>query len=98
VILKLLLDSYITNERKPGRPSVLILDIVQMIKDIIIKNSITRSWSCGNITAEIATRLGIEKAIYAKSVYKVLKAKKYRSCKQIIKPGLIKEIKEARWK
>jgi hypothetical protein len=97
VISKFLLDSYIADKCKPGRPSVLTLNIIQMIEDIITKNSITRSWSCGNIAVEIATRLGVEKAIYAKSVYKVLKAKKYRSCKQTIKPGLTKEIKEAYW-
>ena len=81
VILKLLLDSYMADKHKPGRPSVLTLDIVQMIEDIITKNSTTRSWSYGNITVEVATRLGVKKAIYAKSVYKVLKTKKYRSCK-----------------
>ena len=97
VISKLLLDSYIADEHKPGRPSVLTLDIVQMIEDIVTKNSTIRSWSCGNIAAEVTTRLGVEKAIYAKSVYKVLKAKKYRSCKQTTKPGLTKEMKEARW-
>ncbi len=95
VILKLLLNSYMADERKPSCPSVLTLNIIQIIEDIITKNLITRSQSYGNIAVEVATRLGVKKVIYAKSVYKVLKAKKYRSCKQTTKPGLTKEIKEA---
>jgi hypothetical protein len=67
-----------------------------MVKDIVTKNLITRSWSCGSIMVEVATRLGVKKLICAKSVYKVLKAKKYKSYKQTTKPGLIKEIKHAR--
>jgi hypothetical protein len=67
-----------------------------MAKDIVTKNLITRSWSCGSIMVEVATRLGVKKLICAKSVYKVLKAKKYKSYKQTTKPGLIKEIKHAR--
>jgi hypothetical protein len=96
-VSKLLLDAYVTDKRKPGRPLVLTLDIIKMIEDIVTRNSTTRSWSCGNITAEVATRLGVKKAICAKSVYKVLKAKKYKSCKQTTKPGLTKEMKAARW-
>ena len=46
--------------------------------------------------AKVTTRLGVKKAICTKSVYKVLKAKKYKSCKQMTKPGLTKEMKAAR--
>ncbi len=60
------------------------------------KNSSTRSFSCGYIALEVALRLGVKKDLCAKSVYKILKAKGYRSCKQTTKPGLIKEIKDAR--
>lgn len=80
-ISKLLLDNYIANKRKPSCLLILTLNIVQMIKDIVTKNSTTKSQLCGNIVIEVATRLGVKKAIYAKSVYKVLKAKKYKSCK-----------------
>jgi hypothetical protein len=96
VVSKLLLDIYVVNDPKPGRPSVLSADIVQMVKDIVTKNSTTRAWSCGAIATEVATRLNVKKSIYAKSVYKILKAKKYKSCKQTTKPGLIDEIKRKR--
>jgi hypothetical protein len=95
-VFKLLLNVYITDERKLGRPLILTLNIVKMIEDIVTRNSMTRSWSCNNIAVEVTTRLGIKKAICAKSVYKVLKAKKYKSCKQMTKLGLIKEMKAAR--
>jgi hypothetical protein len=68
-----------------------------MVKDIVSKNSTTKSWSCGAIALKIATRLRVEKFICAKSVYKVLKAKKYKSYKQTTKLGLINEMKKARW-
>jgi helix-turn-helix protein len=42
-ILKLLLNDYVVDKRKPGRPLVLTLNIVQIIKDIVTKNLITRS-------------------------------------------------------
>ncbi len=71
------------DEPCPGRPSVLSADIVQMIKDVVTKNLTARTWSCGNTAVEVATRLGVEKSICAKSVYKVLKAKKCKSCKQL---------------
>jgi hypothetical protein len=96
VISKLLLDAYVTDKRKPGRPSILTLDLIQMVEDIVTKNSTTRSWSCGNITVKVAMRLGVKKSICVKTVYKVLKAKKYKSCKQTTKPGLTKEMKDAR--
>lgn len=96
-VLKLLVLAYIIDKPKLGRPSILIADIIQMIKDIVTKNSITRSWSYRAIILEVAIRLGVEKSVYAKSVYKVLKAKKYKSCKLIIKPSLIDEIKKAWW-
>jgi hypothetical protein len=67
-----------------------------MVKDIVTKNLITRSWSCGSIAVKVATRLGVKKSLCAKSVYKVLKVKKYKSCKQTTKPGLTKEMKQAR--
>jgi hypothetical protein len=84
------------NDPKPGRPSVLLTDIVQMVEDIVTKNSTTRTWSCGVITTEVATRMNVEKSICAKSVYKILKAKKYKSCKQTAKPGLIDKMKKKR--
>ena len=45
------------------------------------KNSSTRSFSCGYIALEVALRLGVKKDLCAKSVYKILKAKGYRSYK-----------------
>jgi len=92
-----LLDSYITDEPKPGRP-LISLNLVAMVKEIITKNATIRSFLYSHITIKVATKLGVEKSIYAKTIYKVLKAKKYKSYKQTTKPGLIKEIKDARWK
>jgi hypothetical protein len=82
---------------KSGRPLIYI-NIANLIEEIIIKNSTLRSFSYSYIAAEVASKLGVEKDLYAKSVFKILKAKKYKSYKQIIKPGLIKEMKDARWK
>jgi hypothetical protein len=96
VISKLPLNAYVADKYKPSRPLVLTLDIVQIVEDIVTKNLITRSWLYSSIAAEVATRLGVKKLIYAKSVYKVLKAKKYKSCKQTTKLGLTKEMKQAR--
>jgi len=42
-ISKLLLDNYIANKRKPSCLLILTLNIVQMIKDIVTKNSTTKS-------------------------------------------------------
>jgi len=66
-----------------------------MIKNIITQNLTTKSWLYSNIVAKVAIRLRVKKAICAKSVYKVLKAKKYKSCKQTTKLGLTKETKDA---
>ena len=96
-ILRLLLDSYVTDKPKPRRLAI-TLNIVTLVKEIIIKNSLTRSFSCGYIALEVTLRLGVKKDLCAKSVYKILKAKKYRSCKQTTKPGLTKEIKDVRQK
>jgi len=96
-ILRLLLDSYVTDKPKPRRLAI-TLNIVALVKEIVTKNSLTRSFSCGHIALEVALRLGVKKDLCAKSVYKILKAKKYRSCKQTTKPGLTKEIKDVRWK
>jgi len=82
----------VADEPKKGR-STISLEIVAMIEDIVTKNQTTRSYLCGAIAAEVATRLGVKKAVCAKSVHKVLKAKKYKSCKQTTKPGLTMEIK-----
>jgi hypothetical protein len=43
VILKLLLNAYIADDRKPSRPLVLTLNIIQIIEDIVTKNLTTRS-------------------------------------------------------
>jgi hypothetical protein len=80
-----------------GRP-LIPLDITAMIEEIVTKNATTRSFSCSHIALQVATQLGVEKSVCAKSVYKVLKAKKYKSCKQTMKPGLMKEMKDACWK
>lgn len=95
-VSKLLLDSYVADKPKAGRPPV-SLNIITLIEEILVQNSTTRSFSCGHIAAEVATKLGVEKAVCAKTVYKVLKAKKYKSCKQTTKPGLTQAIKDARW-
>jgi hypothetical protein len=90
-----LLDKYVADKPRKSR-STISLDIIAIIEDIVTKNSTTRSYSCAAIAAEVATRLAVKKAVCAKSLYKVLKAKKYKSCKQTIKPGLTKEMKQAR--
>jgi hypothetical protein len=42
-ILKLLLNNYIADKRKPSRPLVLTLNIMQIIKDIVTKNLTIKS-------------------------------------------------------
>jgi hypothetical protein len=58
----------VADEPKKGR-STISLEIVAMIEDIVTKNQTTRSYLCGAIAAEVATRLGVEKAVYAKCIY-----------------------------
>jgi hypothetical protein len=79
-VLKLFLDSYIADEPKASRPPI-TLNIITLIEEILVQNSTTRSFSYSYIVIEVATKLGIEKAICAKTIYKVLKAKKYKFCK-----------------
>lgn len=95
-VSKLLLDAYVADEPRKGQ-STISLNIIAMIEDIVTKNQMIRSYSCSAIAAKVATRLGVKKAVCAKSVYKVLKAKKYNSGKQTTKPRQTKEIKQARW-
>jgi hypothetical protein len=42
-ILKLLFNDYIADKRKPSRPLVLTLNIMQIIKDIVTKNLTIKS-------------------------------------------------------
>jgi hypothetical protein len=48
----------VANELKSGRPPICI-NIANLVKEIITKNSTFRSFLCGYITAEVAFKLGV---------------------------------------
>jgi hypothetical protein len=53
-VSRLLLDSYVADEHKSGRPPI-PLDITAMIEEIVTKNATTRSFSCSHIASQVAT-------------------------------------------
>jgi hypothetical protein len=94
-VCKIILLRYVEDDLRTGRPA-----IVQTVKDLIIKiltrNSSTRSYSCQRLAFEVGEELGQKKAISARTVYTVLKQRGYSSCKQTVKPGLTKKMKDDR--
>ena len=71
--------------------------IVDLILQIVTKNSTTRSYSCRRIAQEVhntSNQEGVK--ISASTVYQILTANGYKSCKQTVKPGLTDEMKKKR--
>jgi hypothetical protein len=85
-------NEYLANTERTGRPPI-SQEAITLIIETVTKNAITRGWSCKKISQEII-RLG--QPVAPRTVYKILKAEDYASCKLIVKPGLNKIIKEVR--
>jgi hypothetical protein len=94
-VSRILLDVYVADAPKLGR-LLMKQGLVELIEEVSLQNSTTCSCYCGAIAAEVSTRLGVQNALCVKIVYKVLKKKNYKSCKQTVKPGLTDQMKKDR--
>jgi hypothetical protein len=80
--------------KRTSRPSI-STEVAEYIMQVVIKNSITRGYSCARIAREVKKLGGY--SIIPRIVYKILKDKGYSCYKLIVKPGLNKDIKKARY-
>jgi len=84
--------NYVANAKRTSRPPISI-KAAKCIMQVVIKNFITRGYSCAKIAQEVKKLRG--HSIALKIVYKILKDKGYLCYKLIVKLRHNKDIKKA---
>jgi len=87
--------SYIEDSLRSRRPKT-PKNIINLILEIVIKNSATRGYSYTRIASKVYSKLNL--SISSKTIYNILKENSYSSYKRTIKLGLKDEDKERRLK